>query len=186
MSSSGQEHIDRSVIERHYAFLKRLSEQPLSWLERVCWKAARSARFDVRIIWGHDGTPYLLRVYLLGRRGDETAKRTFKPHAFLHYFFRSDADSALHNHPWDDALSFVLTKGYLDHRLNPRTEKVEQRYVRPGRFNRIGQSDFHRVQLIDGPCWTLFLPGKRTQPSNGYDWGFLEGGKYTAWKEFRP
>jgi hypothetical protein len=160
--------------------------KPLTWLERVCWKVARSARFDVRIIRGHDDTPYLLRVYLLGRRTNETNQRGFRLHVFLHYFFRSDADSALHNHPWENALSLVLTKGYIEHRLNPRTEKVQWRYVRPGSFNRIESSDFHRVELIDGPCWTLFFPGKRTQPSNGYDWGFLKEGQYTAWKEFSP
>lgn len=50
--------------------------------------------------------------------------------------------------------------------------------VKPGRFNFIGSSDFHRVDLRDEEkgAWTLFFTGRRNK-----DWGFLD--RHT--KEFK-
>ena len=55
---------------------------------------------------------------------------------------------------------------------------IQRHDVKPGRFNLIRSSDFHRVDLRDEErgAWTLFFTGRRNK-----DWGFLD--RHT--KEFK-
>lgn len=170
-----QEIIDRGAM--YQEFLKEF-EQGLSWFERWLWKQALGvAEGGVRIIWNRDSTePYLLRIYLY---------RTKTWGVYLHHFFRSDGDREVHNHPADKAVSLILTKGYLEHRWNPLRHLMEEIDVKPWAINWIDKNDFHRVELVRGRCWTLFVRGQ-VPPQDGYDWGFLDvkTGHYTPWGEY--
>lgn len=117
-----------------------------------------------RIINGHQGEPYLERYHLLRLPGGGGV--------YLHRFVASDPDRGLHDHPWPWALSWVLAGGYRELLLAPAGagERVVERPVRPGRFNRIGGGDFHRVILPEGgEAWTLFMHAGKCK-----DWGFLQ------------
>ena len=131
-------------------------------------------RLPCRIIDGEHGEPYLERYYLAGLAGW---------HAYLHRFVDSDPDRGLHDHPWNRAVSLVLSGGYDELRFAhappasgaaaPIVEPpIVRRHVRPWRLNRLRGTDYHRVVLRQGrPAWTLFLHGPRIK-----GWGFLRDG----------
>ena len=104
------------------------------------------------IIDRSDG-PYLHRRYIIPRN------RFFN--IYLHHFLASDEDAALHCHPW---WSFgVLLKGqYLEY------TQTGNKVFSAGTCKLRGPDYFHRVELIDGPVWTLFITGPKMQ-----EWGFL-------------
>jgi hypothetical protein len=137
-------------------------------------------RLPCRIIDGEQGEPYLERYYLAG---------LFGWHAYLHRFVDSDPDRGLHDHPWNRAVSLVLTAGYDELRFaqaplqddadascpeRPFPEPpIRTRQVRPWRLNLLRGTDYHRVVLRGGhPAWTLFLHGPRVK-----GWGFLRAGR---------
>jgi hypothetical protein len=175
-----QAETDRKAIEAE--FDRELTTTRMSLFEFLLWdRAFKSPDDGFRVIWTEgDPVPYLLRVYL--RRGGGK----FLPGVYLHRFFRGDADREHHNHPWKRAWSLILTKGYLEHRWNAIKKVVETFDVKPGRINRIGRDDFHRVELVRGRCWTLFITWDRVQESDGEDWGFLDVDteEYTPWGSF--
>lgn len=104
-----------------------------------------------RTIWNTDEvgrqTKYLTR-YELFRVGAVKVR--------LHQFHRGDEDDALHSHPWRWALSLMLVGGYIEERM------TRKHRVRPGAVNFIRDSDFHRVDLVDGEAWSLFVTGPKT------------------------
>lgn len=132
-----------------------------------------------------NGDLYLCRYYFW--RKSKTPKwvparvRKLIPSIYLHYFYRGDLDEELHNHPWVNSMSLILTNGYYEDRLTP--DGVVRRKIRPGSLNFIRCTDFHRVDLIDPTkgAWTLFITGQRVQ-----EWGFkdIDTGKYTYWETF--
>lgn len=91
---------------------------------------------------------------------------------YLHKIMRDDDDRALHDHPWWSC-SFLL-KGELKEihfngvRLVPRFLPV----VRAAKFA-------HRLEVVKGPVWTIFITGPVTR-----GWGFHcpQGWKY--WKDY--
>ncbi len=101
---------------------------------------------------------------------------------FLHFFERGDDDQALHNHPWEWCLSWILVNGYVEFfRVNnfyvPRT-------IKPGKLHFFRANHFHRVILRGGgikKCWTLFIVGPRIQT-----WGFWDPvtQEYKDWRTF--
>lgn len=109
------------------------------------------------VIGGQD-RPYLRRWWLIPRNP--------LLNVYLHQFLRSDDDRALHDHPWA-SLSILLRGRYVEHTIaaggiNGRRE------LRVGdwRMRWTGRLA-HRIELIDGPCWTLFVTGPRYR-----SWGF--------------
>src|SRR5690606_2464831 len=80
---------------------------------------------------------------------------------YLHHFLGSDLDGALHNHPWP-SISIIIFGKYLEH-----TESGS-RIVKAFRPKFRGPNFYHRIELIDGPVWTLFMTGPVIQK-----WGFL-------------
>jgi hypothetical protein len=104
---------------------------------------------------------------------------------YLHNFHRSDDDGELHNHPFKWSVSFVLVGGYSEERrlFDPATGEstVIRRRVRPWSLNWIFASTFHRVDLVAGEAWSLFLVGPLVQ-----DWGFWcrTSDVYTPHREF--
>lgn len=128
----------------------------LAWLSRV---------LRGRIITNDGGDPYLHRFYLLH------VARRFVPGVFVHYFYRSDGDRELHNHPWRWAVSIVLRSGYIEQRMEGSNGTVTERTIRAPAVNLIRGDTFHRVQLLepDRGCWSIFIAGPRKSA-----WGFID------------
>lgn len=127
-------------------------------------------RFPDVVIGGHDD-PYLLRWFVIPRNP------VFN--VYLHLFLRSDDDRALHDHPWANC-SVLLEGAYTEHTIgaggiNHHTRRqAGDWYVRPS-----GKMA-HRIELTDGPCWTLFITGPRYR-----EWGFhCPDAGWVHWKRF--
>jgi len=166
----------------------------LTWLSR---------RFPERVIPTREGgDPYLSRFYLFGgprnfkgafdAAGEPTVDVEWKElpfNLYLHKFHRGDDDQALHRHPWRWAVSLILAGGYSEERrvladrslLPPHCYAVERREVRPWTLNFIRGDDFHRVDLLEEDCWSLFLAGPRAS-----SWSFWDRatGEETPWREY--
>lgn len=109
------------------------------------------------------GVHYLERWYLVPRN------RWLN--VYLHRFSGSDDDRALHDHPWW-SVSFLL-KGQLAevfyHKTKTPTAELVTRYWRCYRaiprflpvFRRATHT--HRLVLVKGPAWTLFITGPRVR-----------------------
>lgn len=127
-----------------------------------------------RVSYDREGrSPYLSRWYLIGHRRESDEERRFvdalapdgvREHAlpfnlFLHRFHRSDDDGALHSHPFEWAVSWVLVGGYSEERRVG--DRVVRRDVLPWRINFIRGDTFHRVDLFEQDAWSLFLVGPK-------------------------
>jgi len=163
-------------------------------------------RLPLRTITRDDGSPYLKRYYLCGKAPayfpvEVKPRLAFLPTIFLHKFERSDWEEELHNHPWDSSLSFILAGGYSEERRvtesvrvpsedfdysamfryeHKMLDTIKRRVCKPFTFNHITVEDFHRVDLLEEDCWTIFITGKKLQ-----SWGFWDRytGKYLHWRE---
>jgi hypothetical protein len=122
------------------------------------WLIARVTRRAPDFIIGGADRPYLLRWFVIPRN------KVFN--VYLHNFRRSDDDRALHDHPWANA-SILLRGRYVDHTIAAggisHRQELEAGAVRIRWTGRIA----HRVELTDGPCWSLFITGPRYR-----QWGF--------------
>ena len=136
--------------------------------------ADRLIRFVTRrapdFLIGDDEDPYLLRWWVIPRN------RFFN--VYLHMFCRSDDDRALHDHPWANC-SILLRGCYAEHTIAAggvhHREVLSAGAIRPrwsGKFA-------HRIDLIDGPCWTLFITGPRYR-----QWGFHCERGWIGWERF--
>lgn len=120
-------------------------------------------------IIGSANNPYLYRWFVIPRN------RIFN--IYLHYFMRSDDDRALHDHPWWN-LSFLLKGRYVEHTIPAGGVNVRKEY-QSGDFKFRFAKAAHRIELIDGPCWTLFITGPRVR-----DWGFHCPLGWKRWQDF--
>jgi len=153
-----------------------------------------ASKLPTRVIYGGAGNDrYLSRSYLFGRpvmpdgsspfdHFGDTCPGAIWPAGvglYLHCFHQGDEDRELHNHPWAWAVSLVLAGGYIEERK--AGDQVERREVLPGDINRIHHGDFHRVDLLDGECWSLFLAGPKVS-----SWGFWDRatGVFMHWRDF--
>jgi hypothetical protein len=120
---------------------------------------------------GGSERPYLRRWFVIPRNPIFNI--------YLHEFLRSDDDRALHDHPWSN-LSCLLRGEYLEHTI--AAGGIENRAVlRAGdfRFRWTGRLA-HRIELLSGPCFTLFITGPRYR-----EWGFHCAQRgWVHWKEF--
>lgn len=79
---------------------------------------------------------------------------------YLHQILRNDDDRALHDHPWDS--TSIILRGTL------REVLMEGARVLPAGSITYREADVaHRLEVIDGPVWSLFLTGPKTR-----EWGF--------------
>lgn len=91
---------------------------------------------------------------------------------YLHKFGRSDDDRALHDHPWY-SVSFLLAGEMVEHSFKgvrhvPRFLPI----FRTAKFA-------HRLELVKGPVWTIFITGPRLR-----SWGFYCSSGWRYWKDF--
>lgn len=106
------------------------------------------------------GNDYMLRWYVI-------PKNTYF-NIYLHEFRHSDDDRALHDHPWY-SLSFLLKGELKEHSDNGvRFVKRLLPVFRTAKFA-------HRLELVKGPAWTIFITGPEIR-----EWGFycLNGWKH--------
>lgn len=88
------------------------------------------------------------------------------PGVYLHHFCRSDDDRALHDHPWAN-VSIVLRGLYLEHTIAAGgIQRCRVLMAGEWAFRWSGRIA-HRIELVDGPCWSLFITGPRYR-----GWGF--------------
>jgi hypothetical protein len=122
------------------------------------------------IVGGAD-RPYLRRWFILPRNPIFNV--------YLHQFLRSDDDRALHDHPWSN-ISFLLRGCYCEHTIAAGGIHNRQVLLEGDYRVRLFGSFAHRVELIDGPCWTLFITGPRYRK-----WGFhCEQVGWVHWQKF--
>lgn len=135
------------------------------------WLIERATRRPPDFVIGGAERPYLLRWWLIPRNP------VFN--VYLHRFLRSDDDRALHDHPWANC-SVLLRGAYTEHTI--AAGGIEHRQVLQAGAVRLRPSGrfAHRIELHDGPCWTLFITGPRYR-----QWGFHcpEQG-WIHWKDF--
>lgn len=123
-----------------------------------------SAFCRCRIINGPDQKPYLERYHLF--------RLPLGYQVYLHRFVASDPGRGLHNHPWNRAVSLVLSGHYEEIRMTDarHENKLINRRIGAGSFNWINGSIFHRINIQDNTeCWSLFIHSPGAQP-----WGFLQ------------
>ncbi len=121
---------------------------------RFSWK-----RF--RYVIPLDGQNYLVRYRLIS-----TPWRGY----YLHHILRSDKDRYLHDHPWDFT-SLILFRGYVEYSPGsdpPAHGIFKARWLGMGSIVRHKAEDLHRLELPNGPVWTLVTCGPRVRK-----WGFL-------------
>lgn len=132
---------------------------------------ARITRRSPDVVIGEPERPYLRRWWVIPRN------RFFN--VYLHQFLRSDDDRALHDHPWVNC-SVLLLGSYTEHTI--QAGGIHKAEVLKAGLVRIRWSGAfaHRIELHDGPCWTLFITGPRYRA-----WGFHcpEQG-WVHWEDF--
>ncbi len=121
-----------------------------------------------RVIMDHvdSSREYLHRYYLAGGRRDSLGNLIHQRWEIcLHKILCSD-DDFLHTHP-SSYFSLILAGSYREH--TPEGAFIR----RPGHMRVRSRHSLHRLELIDGPVYTLFVFLNRTQDK----WGFLVDGK---------
>ncbi len=138
--------------------------------ERIAnWLIGLSFQRPADVTIGGEDAPYLRRWWLIPRN------RVFN--VYLHHFLRSDDDRALHDHPWWK-VSWLLRGAYTEHTIeaggvNRRTRRAA------GAIKVRGASAAHRIELTEGPVWTLFITGPRIR-----SWGFHCPKGWVHWRVF--
>jgi hypothetical protein len=119
---------------------------------------------EVDEILGAGDVPYMARHYL--RRGYDWAVQ-------FHHLLTDDPDPDLHDHPWDFT-SLLLTGGYREYSPDGAVE-----FRAPCVVSRRAESP-HRLELLDGPMWTLVSAGPVRRR-----WGFHTARGWVPWREYR-
>jgi hypothetical protein len=145
----------------------RIPEFAKNWLSGVMQHVSNGRAPDFLI--GGAEAPYMRRWWVIPRN------RFFN--VYLHHFLRSDDDRALHDHPWWNA-SVLLEGQYAEHTISAGGVNHKHVYT-AGAVKLRGASYAHRVELTDGPCWSLFLTGPTLRT-----WGFHCPNGWRPWKEF--
>lgn len=139
----------------------------LAWAERLM--ASRPADFVI----GGRSNAYLERWWVI------TRNPVFN--VYLHRFWRSDDDRALHDHPWLN-LSLVLAGGYYEQTIAAGGVST-LKWRPPGSAVLRAPWAAHRLELPDelrGRTVTLFVTGPKLR-----EWGFhcrIAG--WVLWRDF--
>ena len=91
---------------------------------------------------------------------------------YLHQFLASDDDRALHDHPWF-SVSFMLKGEIVEHSF--KGLRIIPRFIPVFRSAKFA----HRLEVVKGPVWTLFITGPRIR-----SWGFYCHKGWRHWEHF--
>jgi hypothetical protein len=94
-----------------------------------------------------------------------------KPWNVRYHHIRTSDPSDLHDHPWD-YVTTLLAGAYLE-----VTEDGAQLYRAPRTLVRQAE-DAHRLELPEGPVWSLLVTGPVRRP-----WGFYTDRGWVHWRE---
>lgn len=153
----------------------REHDDPLVQFPRWLKTCFRDRRPDQDI-----GPGYLQRWWILPRNPIANI--------YLHRVWRDDDDRALHDHPWIN-LSIILRGAYRE--VMPDFGAHATPYVsiaalptrgvlrRAGAMKFRRPSDAHRLEVVDGPVWSLFITGPTVRA-----WGFHCPKGWRHWREF--
>lgn len=119
------------------------------FVESLITKAERRAP---DFVIGPSDNPYLKRWYLKRDRQ--------QGNIYLHQVLRDDDDRALHDHPWDS--QSVVLKGVL-REVMADSSRVLYAGDNASRAAEVA----HRLEVVEGPVWTLFITGPWRR-----EWGF--------------
>ncbi len=109
----------------------------------------------VKVIRDERGTPFLYRYHLFALTDDG-------PGMCIHHFVKSDPDRGYHDHPWNSAVSLILSGGYQERFPTDAGYRSLER--RSWRLNVLDGTARHRVMLADGQdAWTVFAFGRRAK-----------------------
>jgi hypothetical protein len=108
--------------------------------------------------------PYIYRWWLIPRN------TIFN--IYLHKIVRDDDDRALHDHPWVNC-SIIIKGRYVE--VTPKGRFLRKSWIPI--FRR--PTAAHRLELVDGHCWSLFITGPRIR-----EWGFYCSKGWVHWKIF--
>lgn len=116
-------------------------------------------------------------------RQDEDIGRPDQGNVFVHQFWRSDDDRALHDHPWSWT-TIILDGWYIEHLpLDPAVPWGPTRQIQRNAGDVVARPDPstpHRVELVDyWPVTTLFLTGPKAR-----EWGFWCKERWVHWRTF--
>jgi len=117
---------------------------------------------------------YLLRWHLIPRN------KYFN--IYLHKFIGDD-DRVYHDHPFH-SLSILLKGEYKEFILksiqrNNVFHLCHRKHHKPVKLIFRSALRMHRLEVIDGPVWTIFITGPRFR-----EWGFNVNGKWIAWHKY--
>lgn len=128
------------------------------------------------------GVNYLARWWLIKNVRDQDTGDQFslkKYHrtskwfnSYLHCVRSNDDDRALHDHPWLN-ISIIISGTYREV-LADRT-----RLRKPGDIVFRFGSTAHRLEVVEGPVWSLFITGPKYR-----EWGFRCPNGWKHWKEY--
>lgn len=144
-----------------------MNEQSVAGLARILIESNTLREPDF-IIGGQDN-PYLKRWYL--QKDADTSS------IYLHQIIRDDDDRALHDHPWDST-SIVLS-GVMREILQETNNNRVSQILEAGDIVARSAEDAHRLEVVSGPVWTLFITGQRKR-----EWGFYCPQGWRHWKDF--
>jgi hypothetical protein len=140
----------------------------LRWrLLKAAWRVTNQ---EPDFVIGDPDDPYMKRWWVIPRN------RLFN--IYLHEFLHSDDDRALHDHPWLFNVSILLVGSYVEHEIEYGGVNKETRYE-AGSVRFRGPRFFHRIELREGPTWTLFITGPVVR-----QWGFACPKGWRHWKDF--
>ena len=126
---------------------------------------------------------YMNRYWLFNAYEDRFGKQIKRkwwmvglPSIRIHHILRADDDRHPHNHPWWNARSIVLLRGYTE--LRPGQQIHERN---EGDTYTLDEKEYHMIASvpIDG-AWTMFITW---QYCGG--WGFLVDGRHVMWKDYK-
>lgn len=95
---------------------------------------------------------------------------------YLHKIMADDDARALHDHPWH-SLSLRLKGKLIEWYFAPGHIAAKRRYAPRLVFRRATFA--HRLEVADGPVWTLFITGPRIR-----EWGFHCFNGWVPWQQF--
>ncbi len=166
----------------------------------ACWNQGR-----YQMIPSRDGKSlYLARFWLTAPRmmdtGSDGARFESGNSLLLHYFAQGDDDGALHDHPWEDFTTVVVSGGYTERRPPKFWQRDREPWAdrcpayvgvpfntcellerRPGgaRERRLGCNQ-HAVEGVLPETWTVLSTGPRVR-----QWGFQPPGRsWMPWTDF--
>lgn len=140
----------------------------MKWFERLAAKRAPD------FVIGGKNDPYMERWWLIPRNP------VFN--IYLHRFWRSDDDRALHDHPWFN-ISILLQGTYVEHTIAAGGVHHQKRYY-TGDFKLRSPWAAHRIEIDDsnarcGYVWSLFITGPIIRT-----WGFHCPAGWRPWTLF--